>query len=84
MQARGPQKRECPVCPMVNPALHPKCDTLVDLAVTVYPIHAELDYEEWWQHTQLSESNTNGEQSWFNSPNKDTNFWAGMKWLDGQ
>jgi len=29
----------------------------------------------------LLESNTNGERSWFNSPDTDTNFWTG---LDGQ
>ena len=46
---------------------------------------ADVDYEEkWWQHTPLSESNINGEQSWFNSPDTDTNFWTGMQWLDGQ
>ena len=45
----------------------------------------DADYEEkWWQHTPLSESNINGEQSWFNSPDTDTNFWTGMQWLDGQ
>ena len=37
---------------------------------------------EWRQHTPLSESNTNGEPSWFNSPDINTNFWAGMQWLD--
>jgi len=42
-----------------------------------------VDHEkEWRQHTPLSESNTNGERSWFNSPDTDTNVWAGMQWLD--
>ena len=33
--------------------------------------------------TLLLESNTNGEWSWFNS-DTDTNFWAGILWLNGQ
>jgi len=40
-------------------------------------------WKERWQHTP-SESNTNGERSWFNSPDTDTNLWAGMQWLDDQ
>jgi len=46
----------------------------------------DIDYEEeWWQHTTLSESNTNGESSWFNSViDTDTIFWAGTQLLDGQ
>ena len=35
--------------------------TLVDSAVTVYPIHAHYE-EKWWQHTPLSESNTHAER----------------------
>ena len=51
----------------------------------VYPIHVELDYEkEWLQYTPFSESNTNGARLWFNSPDTDTSFWAGIQWLDGQ
>ena len=69
---------------MVDPAA-PNYDTLVDLAVTVCPIHVELDCEkELWHHTTLLESNTNGDRSWFNSPDTEKNFWAGMQWLDGQ
>jgi len=30
------------------------------------------------------ESNSNGERSWFNSPDTETNFWAGTQWLDDQ
>ena len=44
----------------------------------------DIDYEEWWQHTPLSESNTNGKPLWFNSTHTDTNFWAEILWLDGQ
>ena len=40
--------------------------------------------EKWWQHTPLSEFNTNGKQPWFISPDTDTNFWGGTQWLDGQ
>ena len=105
------------------------CDTLVDSAVTVCPIHVNCEKE--WQHTPgpqptdifggakwcslllyltntylcenfwggtcpisplwlrawhtpLSESNANGERSWFNSPDTDKNFWSGIQWLDGQ
>jgi len=32
----------------------------------------------------LAESNTNGERWWFNFPEMDTNFWAGIQWLDGK
>jgi len=49
-------------------------------AITVYSMHVECE-KEWWQHTPLSESNTNGELSWFNSPDTDTIFWAGIRWL---
>ena len=52
-------------------------------AVTVYPIRADHE-EECWQPTTLSESNTNGERLWFNSPDTDTNLWAGIQWLHGQ
>jgi len=38
---------------------------------------ADVDYEKEWQHTPLPESNTTGELSWFNSPDKD-NFWVGI------
>jgi len=31
--------------------------------------------EEWWQHTPLSESNTNAERLWVNSVDKETIFW---------
>jgi len=45
----------------------------------------KADYEkEQWRQTPLSESNTNGERSWSNSPDTDTNFWAGIQWLQGQ
>jgi len=44
----------------------------------------EDNEEEWWQHTPLSESNTNGERLWFKSPDTDINFWAGIHWLDGK
>ena len=45
----------------------------------------DVDYEKKrLQHTPLSESNTNGERLWFNSPDTDTNLWSGIKWLDGQ
>ena len=40
--------------------------------------------EEWWQHTPLSESNTNTERLWFNSIDTDTIFWAGIQLLDCQ
>jgi len=36
-------------------------------------------WKEWWQHTPLSESNTNGERLWFNFAETDTNFWAGIQ-----
>ena len=39
--------------------------------------------EEWWQQTPLSESNTHGKHLWFNCPDTDTDFWAGIQWLDG-
>ena len=60
----------------IGPAA-PNSDTLVDAAVTAYPIHIEYE-EEWWQHTPLSESKTHY------SFDTDTKFWAGMRWLDGQ
>jgi len=45
----------------------------------------DIDYEEeWWQHTPLSESNTNAERLWFNSVDTDTIFWARIQLLDGQ
>jgi len=44
----------------VDPAAF-SSDTLVDSAVTVYPIR--IDYEEQWrQHTTMSVPNTNGER----------------------
>jgi len=44
-----------------------------------------IDYEEeWWQHTPLSESNSNAEQLWFNYVDTDTIFWAEIQLLDGQ
>jgi len=53
------------------------------LAVTVYPVH--IDYEkELWQYTPLSESNKDNERLWFNSADKETNFWAEIQRLDGQ
>ena len=45
----------------------------------------DIDYEEeWWQHTPLSESNTNAERLWFNSVDTDTIFWAGLQLHNGQ
>ena len=45
----------------------------------------DIDYEEeWWQHTPLSESNTNAERLWLNSVDRDTIFWARKQLLDGQ
>jgi len=45
----------------------------------------DIDYEEeWWQHTPLSESNTSGEQLWFNYFDTDAIFWARIQLLDGQ
>jgi len=45
----------------------------------------DIDYvEEWWQHTPLSESNTNAERLWFHSVDVDTMFWARIQLLDGQ
>jgi len=44
-----------------------------------------IDYEEeWWQHTPLSESNTNTERLWFNSVDRETIFWKGIQLLDDQ
>jgi len=42
----------------------------------------DINYEEWWQHMSLLESNTNAERLWFNS--EDTIFWTGIQLLDGQ
>jgi len=39
--------------------------------------------EEWWQHTPLTEPNTNAERLWFNTETI-TIFWAGIQLLDGQ
>ena len=50
------------------------------LAATIYCRH----YEEWWQHTPLSFSNTHCEQLWFHSTATNTNFRVGMQWFDGQ
>jgi len=41
-----------------------------------------IDYEEWWQHTPLSESNTDAERLWFNSVDTGTIFWPGIQLLD--
>jgi len=47
--------------------------------------NTDTDYEEeWWQHTPMSESNTNAEQLWFNYVDTDTIFWAGIQLIDGQ
>jgi len=44
----------------------------------------DIDYEEeWWQHTPLSESNTNVERLWFNSVDTATVFWTRIQLLDG-
>ena len=44
----------------------------------------DVNYEEeWWQHTPLSESNTNNERLWLNSVHTDTIFWAGIHAFDG-
>jgi len=45
---------------MIDPAAF-NSNTLVDSAVTVYPIHVDCE-EEWWQRTPLSKSNTRGER----------------------
>ena len=52
-------------------------DTLVNSAVTVYPIH--INYEEQWQHTPLLEPNTHDERLWFYFATTDTNVWAGIQ-----
>ena len=44
----------------------------------------DVNYEEvWWQHTPLSESNTNVERLWFNCVDMDTIFWTRIQLLDG-
>ena len=58
-------------------------DTFDESTVTVYPIHIG-HAEEWLQHTPLLESNTHCERLWFNSADTDTNFWEGIRWLDGR
>ena len=63
----------------VDPAA-PDSNTLVDSAMTVYPIH--IDYEDgWWQHTPWSEAYANGEQLWLNSAHTDIKLWAGIQCL---
>jgi len=49
-------------------------DTLVDLAVTVYPIHIYYE-EEWWKPYPCP-SSTPGERLWFNACDTNTNFWV--------
>jgi len=45
----------------------------------------DINYEkEWWQHTSLSESNTNAERLWFNSVDTDAIFWARIQLPDCQ
>jgi len=45
-------------------------------------VNLDIDYEEeWWQHTPLSESNTNTERLWFDSVDMDTIFWAGIQFV---
>ena len=45
----------------------------------------DINYEEeWWQHTPLSESNTNTERLWFVSVDMDTICWARIQLLDCQ
>ena len=45
--------------------------------------NSDIEYEEWWQHTPLSEYNTNAEWLWFNFVDPDTIFWTGIQLLDG-
>jgi len=45
-------------------------DTLVDAAVTVYPVYIIYYEEEWWQYTPLSKSNIHYERLWFNLPTR--------------
>ena len=58
-------------------------DTLVNSAVTVYPIHIDCE-EEWWKHNPFRSSHTHDEGLWFNAADTDTNFLAGIRWRDGQ
>ena len=45
----------------------------------------DIDHEEeWWQHTPVSEYNTNAERLWFNYVDMHTTFWTGIQSLDGQ
>ena len=74
--------------PLSNTKSSEKIKRLILQLRTVKPsstclwLSIQFTYEkEWWQHTSLSESKTNGERSWSNSPDTDTNFWAGMQWL---
>ena len=53
-------------------------NTLVDSAVTAYPLNIDHE-EEWWRNTPLSELNTHGERLWFNSAHAGTNIWAGIR-----
>ena len=60
----------------------PNSATVLNLTETVYPVHINYK-EEWWEHMP-SNSHGHGERLWFNSADTDTNFWEGIKWLDGQ
>jgi len=84
---KPPMKIFC-VCLWAAPNRLKKIKRLILQLRTVKPsstglwlsIHCTYE-KEWWQHTFLSESKTNGERSWSNSPDMGTNFWAGMQWL---
>jgi len=60
-----------------------------DFAGRIWPAgrgveNLDIDYEEeWWQHTPLSESNTNAARLWFNPVDTNTIFWARIQLLDG-
>ena len=62
---------------------------IVDLDLALFSAEVENHWCRLWKGAvtarwPLSESNTNGERSWFNSPDTDTNFWAGIQWLYDQ
>jgi len=61
-------------------------DNLALRAFWLVQAWCRLHYEkQQCQHTPLSEfSSSNGERSWFYSPDTDTNFWSGIQWLGGQ
>jgi len=68
---------------MFDPAAS-NSDTRVDSAVTVY-IQSIQDIERNSDSTHPeSESDTNDKRLWFDSADKQTKFWAGIQWLDGQ